>query len=181
MKKNLTLVWVMLGLWSTSLMAIPVEPIVISKITLQKDNAKITLENNVFKQVVEQNFVDAIANKIDHDIAIKVFNQSKNWESLTGDPSGTHLLRFSISATKFITGKFKIKGAKNASFYLNQIAIEGDNDFTLELLNQDYRALLIVSGVEQWQDFSIEWLDDVLDDNKPQPANQQQGHLRPRA
>jgi acylaminoacyl-peptidase len=34
----------------------------------------------------------------------------------------------------------------------------------VELLNQDYRALLVVSGVEKWQDFSIEWFDDALGD-----------------
>ena len=164
MTKNVTLVLVILGFWSTSLMAIPLETSLISKITLQKDTAKVALDDNLFTQVIKQNFVNTMSHKIDHDKGIKVFNQSKKWESLIGDPSGTHLLRFSISATKFATGKFKVKGAKNTSFYLNQMAIEGDNNFSVELLNQDYRALLVVSGVDQWQDFSIEWFDNVIDE-----------------
>jgi dipeptidyl aminopeptidase/acylaminoacyl peptidase len=162
MTKNLPLVVMMLGLFSTSLLASKVAPSVISKITLETGNAKVALGDNPFKQIVEQNFVKAISDKIDHDKLIKVFNQLKDWESLTGDPSGTHLLRFSISAHKFATGKFTIKGAKKASFYLNQMPIEGNNDFSVALLNQDYRALFVVSGVEQWQEFSIEWLDDAI-------------------
>ena len=162
MTKKLPLVVMMLGLFSTSLLASKVDPSVISKITLETGNAKVALGDNPFKQIVEQNFVKAISDKIDHDKVIKVFNQLKDWESLTGDPSGTHLLRFSISAHKFATGKFTIKGVKKASFYLNQIPIEGNNDFSVALLNQDYRALFVVSGVEQWQEFSIEWLDDAI-------------------
>jgi dipeptidyl aminopeptidase/acylaminoacyl peptidase len=176
MTKKLSLIVVMLGLCSTSLLAMQVAPSLISKITLEKDNAHVALGDNLYKEVVEQNFVNAISNKIDHDIAIQVFNQSKNWEPLTGNSSGTHLLRFSISANKFVKGKFKISGASNSSFYLNQIAIKGDNDFSVELLNQDYRVLLAVSGVEKWDGFSIEWLDDKADEigeSVPIPANKQ--------
>jgi dipeptidyl aminopeptidase/acylaminoacyl peptidase len=162
MTKNVSLIVMMLGFFSTSLLAMKVDPSLISKITLEKDHAKVALGDNPFKQVVEQNVVKAMSNKIDHDIAIKVFNQSKEWESLSGDSSGTHLLRFSISTNKFVTGKFKISGAKNASFYLNQSLIEGDKDFSVALLNQDYRALLVISGVEQWQALSIEWFDDGI-------------------
>ena len=159
---NLSLVVVMLGFFSTSLLAMEVDPSVISKITVENGNSKVALEDNPFKQVVEQNFVKAISNKLNNDMAITLFNQSKDWEPLTGDPLGTHLLRFSISAKKFVTGKFTIRGAKNASFYLNQTSIEGDKDFSVALLNQDYRAFFMVSGVEQWQEFSIEWFDDAI-------------------
>ena len=159
---NLSLVVVMLGFFSTSLLAMKVDPGVISKITVENGNTKVALKDNPFNQVVEQNFVKAISNKIDNDMAITLFNQSKDWEPLTGDPLGTHLLRFSISAKKFVTGKFTISGAKNASFYLNQTSIEGDKDFSVALLNQDYRAFFVVSGVEQWQEFSIEWFDDAI-------------------
>ena len=172
MTKKLSLIMVMLGLFSTSLLATQVAPNLISKITIEKDNAHLALDDNPFKKVVEQNFVNAISDKIDHDIAIQVFNQAKNWEPMTGDSSGTHLLRFSISANKFVKGKLKISGAKNASFYLNKMAVDGDKDFSVELLNQDYRALLVVSGVEQWKAFSIEWLDDKTD--KTESVNQQQ-------
>jgi dipeptidyl aminopeptidase/acylaminoacyl peptidase len=175
MIKKLTLIVVLLGFFSTSLLAIQVAPSVMSKITLEQDNAKVALDDNPFKQVIEQNFVKAMSNKIDHDIAITVFNQSQDWESLSGDSSGTHLLRFSISSNKFATGKFTISGAKNASFYLNQLSVEGNNDFSVELLNQDYRALIVVSGVEQWQDFSIEWIDDALKEaDTTEPVMQQQ-------
>ena len=159
---NLSLVVVMLGFFSTSLLAMKVDPGVISKITVENGNTKVALKDNPFNQVVEQNFVKAISNKIDNDKAITLFNQSKDWEPLTGDPLGTHLLRFSISAKKFVTGKFTISGAKNASFYLNQTSIEGDKDFSVALLNQDYRAFFVISGVEQWQEFSIEWFDDAI-------------------
>ena len=159
---NLSLVVVMLGFFSTSLLAMKVDPGVISKITVENGNTKVALKDNPFNQVVEQNFVKAISNKIDNDMAITLFNQSKDWEPLTGDPLGTHLLRFSISAKKFVTGKFTISGAKNASFYLNQTSIEGDKDFSVALLNQDYRAFFVISGVEQWQEFSIEWFDDAI-------------------
>ena len=162
MTKNLSLFVMMLGFFSTSLLAMKVEPSLISKITLETNDAKVALGDNPFKQVIEQNVVKAMSNKIDHDIGIKIFNQSKDWESLTGDPSGTHLLRFSLSTNQFVTGKFKISGAKNASFYLNQSLIEGDKDFSVALLNQDYRALLVVSGVEQWRALSIEWFDDGI-------------------
>jgi acylaminoacyl-peptidase len=119
-----------------------------------------------------------MSNKIDHDIGITVFNQSKDWEPLTGNSSGTHLLRFSISTNKFVTGKFKISGAKTASFYLNQSLIAGDKDYSVTLLNQDYRALLVVSGVEQWQALSIEWLDDgVKETNKIEPGMAQQSSV----
>jgi hypothetical protein len=80
MIKNLTLIVVLLGLFSTSLLAIQLAPSVMSKITLERDNAKVALDDNPFKQVVEQNFVKAMSNKIDHDIAITVFNQSQDWE-----------------------------------------------------------------------------------------------------
>jgi dipeptidyl aminopeptidase/acylaminoacyl peptidase len=174
MIKISSLVVVMLGFCCTSLIAMQVTPSLLSKMTLEKDNAKIALNDNPFKQVVEQNFVNTISNKIDHDIPIQVFNQSKNWEPLTGNSAGTHVLRFSISANKFVTGKFKVSGAKNASFYLNKMAVEGSTDFSVELLNQDYRALLVVSGVETWQDFSIEWFDDALGDtDETSPAMQQ--------
>ena len=106
MIKKLSLIVVMLGFISTSLSAMKVDPSVMSKITLDKGNAKVALGDNPFKQVVEQNFVNAMSNKIDQDIAIKVFNQSKDWESLTGDSSGTHLLRFSISANKKLNFKY---------------------------------------------------------------------------
>jgi dipeptidyl aminopeptidase/acylaminoacyl peptidase len=162
MTKNVSLIVMMLGFFSTSLLAMQVEPSLISKITLEKNDAKVALGDNPFKQVVAQNVVKTMSNKIDHDIGIKIFNQPKDWESLTGDPSGTHLLRFSISTNQFVTGKFTISGAKNASLYLNQSLIEGDKDFSVALLNQDYRALLVVSGVEQWQALSIEWFDDGI-------------------
>lgn len=178
MPANLSLVLVILGLFSTSLFAMEIDPSLISKITLENDNSKFSLNDNQFKQVVEQNFVHTISKNIDHDIPLKIFNQSKNWEPLTGDSSGTHLLRFSISANQFVTGKFKINGAKTFSFYLNQIAIEGDGDFSVELLNQDYRALLFVSGVERWQDFSIEWIDDGLNQkDETKPVIQQQSSV----
>ena len=68
-----------------------VELNLISKITLEKDHTKVLLIDAPFKQVVVQNIVKAMSTKIDHDIGIKVFNQSKDWESSTGNPSGKHL------------------------------------------------------------------------------------------
>jgi len=178
MTKNVSLVVMMLGFFSTLSLAMKVVPSLISKITLEKAYAKGALGDGPFKQVVEQNVVKAMSNKIDHDIGITVFNQSKDWEPLTGNSSGTHLLRFSISTNKFVTGKFKISGAKTASFYLNQSLIAGDKDYSVTLLNQDYRALLVVSGVEQWQALSIEWLDDgVKETNKIEPGMAQQSSV----
>jgi hypothetical protein len=54
MTKNLPLVVMMLGLFSTSLLASKVDPSVISKITLETGNAKVALGDNPFKQIVEK-------------------------------------------------------------------------------------------------------------------------------
>jgi tRNA U38,U39,U40 pseudouridine synthase TruA len=89
MTKNLPLVVMMLGLFSTSLLASKVDPSVISKITLETGNAKVALGDNPFKQIIEQNFVKAISDKIDHDKLIKVFNQLKgvvDWRSFRYSP-----------------------------------------------------------------------------------------------
>lgn len=149
-------------------MATTIEPRVISKITLESGSAELSVNKNPFSEVVEHNFIRTISAKIDQGISPSLFDHSQNWEPLSGDAAGTHLLRFSVSAKQYVTGTMTIKGAEKSSLYLNQAAVKGANEYALELLNQDYRALLIVSGVEQWQDFSIEWMDDAHDANAEQ-------------
>lgn len=163
MKNKLPLIAALLGCWVTPSIATTIDTSLISKITIENNDTKVSLANNQFSEVVEQNFIDVISTKIDQGTQIEVFSDSKTWESLGGNASGTHLLRFSISANQFATGTLTVTGAENSSLYLNKDAVEGNNEFTLKLLNQDYRALLMVSGVAQWEDFSIEWADDSID------------------
>lgn len=183
MKNKLLLFAVLLGSWVTPTVATTIDANVISKITIENNDTKVSLANNQFKQLVEQNFINAISTKIDQGMPIEVFNDSKTWESLNGNASGAHLLRFSISASQFATGTLTVTGAENSSLYLNKEALEGNNEFTLELLNQDYRALLMVSGVEQWEDFSIEWTDNLMasesNDDIDEDATTQEVSVKP--
>lgn len=165
MTKYFQLFLIFVGFWASSSMAMLVDPSVISKITVDGPNTVSTMHSNPFSEIVEHNLVRSISDKIDQDITPNLFNVSQDWTGLVGDAAGTHLLRFSVSSEQFVSGSFKVTGAENSSLYLNQVAIKGDNEYSLELMNQDYRALLFVSGVEQWQNFSIEWVDDALEEN----------------
>lgn len=156
-----------IGFWANPLVASTIDLNVVSKITLESNSSGLNLASNPFSDTVEHNVVRSISSKIEQDITPSLFNQSQSWTSLAGEATGTHLLRFSVTATQYASGKLSVVGAKKSSLYLNQIAIKGDNEYSLELINQDYRVLLIVSGIEQWKDFSIEWNDDVIDSNTP--------------
>lgn len=161
-----------LACWAAPSLATVVNPNVVSKITLDTNAAEHSLAKHPFSEAVEKNLVAAMTSNIDNKVTPTVFNQTQNWQTLsdimsgtegqentanTENATGTHLLRFSISASQFSTGTLKIEGAGASSLYLNQAAISGTNEYSLELMNQDYRALLVVSGIEQWQDFSIAW------------------------
>jgi dipeptidyl aminopeptidase/acylaminoacyl peptidase len=151
--------------WASS-MAEELDHLLMSKITLEQDKPKVTLADNAFSQVVMQNIINVMSKKIDNDRPITLFNEATTWAPLSGNAQGTHLLRFSISANQFAKGKLKINGAQRSSLYLNKSMVVGENEFALELLNQDYRALLVVSGVVQWDDFSVEWLNEATVDTQ---------------
>jgi acylaminoacyl-peptidase len=173
MNKHFRFLLIVLGFCSSLATATTVEHSVITKITLENGNDELSLATHPFSEVVEHNLVKAISGKIDQNITPSLFNQAQEWTSLSGDAAGTHLLRFSVSAQQFAKGKLLIEGATTTSLYLNEQGIEGVNEYSLELMNQDYRVLLIVSGVEQWQDFSIAWADDDSSDESGQVAQSQ--------
>ena len=156
----------------TNSAAATIDTDVFSKITIDKQDTKVSLASNQNSAQVTQNFVERVSHLIDRDQAISIFNETQAWEPLIGEASGTHLLRFAISSEQFTKGKLSVKGAEHSSLYLNQSHIKGEHDYNIELLNQDYRALLVVSGVSDWKEFSIEWSDDapgvsfVKDDGK---------------
>jgi acylaminoacyl-peptidase len=138
-------------------LAEPIDKALISKITLQDENAAHALNAHPFQSTAEHNIVRKISQALDEGQPIRVFNEEKVWNALGGQAGGTHMLRFSISAHQFVTGKLNVEGAANVSLFLNGQAISGDGEFSLKLLNQDHRALLIVSGVEDWESFTIAW------------------------
>jgi acylaminoacyl-peptidase len=156
----------MLACWASASLALTVDTKFISKITIDASNTKVSMASNQFSQVVEQNLVDTISGKIDHSKPISIFNEQKRWRALRGDASGEHLLRFSISASQFAKGKLVVDGAETASLYLNKESVnknivDDSSEFAITLLNQDYRVLLMVSGIKRWQDFSVQWLDEA--------------------
>jgi acylaminoacyl-peptidase len=163
MTHKLILLTAFLGCWGLPTIASTINSSLISKITIETADTKVALADNQFSKVVEQNFIDVISVNLDQGKPIVVFNEPKSWEPLSGEAEGTHILRLSLSASQYSTGKLKVLGAKAATLYLNNEAIKGNKEFSIELLNQDYRALLVVSGVDQWDDFSIEWIDDLLE------------------
>jgi acylaminoacyl-peptidase len=129
----------------------------ITKITLTNDADTSNIKDHQFPDSVQQNLINFISDKIDHDQRITVFNDTRTWTALTGETAGTHLLRFSILPQRYTTGSLTVEGAQNVSLYLNEQAQIGKSSFDVTLLNQDYRALMIVSGVENWQNVSISW------------------------
>ncbi|WP_371194934.1 alpha/beta hydrolase family protein [Glaciecola sp. SC05] len=162
MNKHFSLVLAALSFWATPLLATNIDSDMISKISIEGGNGKVALADNAFSDVVEHNFIHKITRKIDQGLPPTLFNTTQDWSALSGESAGTHLLRFSISASQFTKGRLSITGAETSSLYLNTEAMKGDNEYDLTLMNQDYRALLMVTGVEQWQDFSIEWADDAV-------------------
>ncbi len=145
-----------------------VEREMISKITLEKSTTPTQLNAHMYKDKVKQSLIEQISKRLDNQEPIHLFGQKLAFKSLTGEPSGTHLLRFSISSKQFITGKLSVSGAKNATLFLNATHIKGNETFDVTLLNQDYRVLLIVSGIESWDDFNIEWEADANGEKEAQ-------------
>ena len=180
MNKKQLLLAVSVACLSPFISAETIDQSIISKITIQSSNDSVSINENTFKDTVKQNLITNIANKLDTSQKISIFGDSKSWEALSGSADGTHLLRFSISSNQFTKGKLKIEGAEHASLYLNASHVSGNNTFDVELLNQDYRALVIVSGATQWQDFSISWEGDesanvvFADDNDKKRASMKQ-------
>ena len=129
----------------------------ITKITLINDTNLPNIKDYPFPESAQQNLINLISDKIDHDQPITIFNDTRTWTALTGKTAGIHLLRFSILPQRYTTGTLTVEGAKSVSLYLNEQAQSGKSSFELALLNQDYRALMIVSGVENWQNVSISW------------------------
>ena len=129
----------------------------ITKITLTNDADTSSIKDHQFPDSVQQNLINFISDKIDHDQPITIFNDTRTWTALTGETAGTHLLRFSILPQRYTTGSLTVEGAQNVSLYLNEQTQSGKSSFDVTLLNQDYRALMIVSGVENWQNVSISW------------------------
>lgn len=136
-----------------------VDPSLISKVTVLGDDIPVAMDSHPYSDSVKQNIINSISAKLDTNQDIKLFGEKASWLALEGDSAGTHILRFSVSASAFTTGELKISGAGNAALYLNKVHIKGNSTYTLNLLNQDYRVLLIVNGVENWQDFTVEWID----------------------
>ncbi len=145
---------------SISSFAYTIESQLISKVTLDTDNNTTALNEHPFFEKVTQNFINTLSEKLDNNESIIVFNEDKSWSQIGGNVEGTHVLRFSISARQFIKGKFRISGVEHSALYLNKSLCVGNKEHSVSLLNQDYRALLIVTGVESWDDFSIEWIAD---------------------
>ena len=134
-----------------------VSPELITKITLINHPNQSDLTEHQFSDSVQQNLINRISKHLDQNQPITMFNQRKTWTGLTGDTLGTHLLRFSIAPQRYISGKLTIAGAESVSLYLNGQSLNGSTSFDLNLLNQDYRALMIVSGVKNWDDFNVSW------------------------
>lgn len=145
-----------------------VEREVISKITLEKGNSPSQLNKHMHKHKVKQNLINQISERLDNKEPIRLFGQDLSFESLSGESSGTHLLRFSASAKQFTTGKLNVSGAKHATLFLNAEHVKGSDTFDISLLNQDYRVLLIVSGIESWDNLNIEWEVDANGEKEPQ-------------
>lgn len=164
--KNLTRFIVLLAsFWAIPSTGSTIGSELISKITIESSDVNVGMTKNAFSPEVKQNFINSIATTLKNGAKPTIFGDTKTWGALSGDSTGTHLLRFALSAHKFTNGTLSVKGAGTSALFLNQEAITGTNEYKLKLINQDYSALLLVSGVESWQDFSLSWAENEDSDN----------------
>ena len=135
----------------------------ISKIHIEGGDTKVALSNNQFSELAQQSLINTLSHRVEQNLPIEIFGKSQSWEPVQGSTDGTHLLRFSVSANQFTKGTLKVSGVEHSSLYLNKELVKGEHEYKLELLNQDYTVLLLVSGIETWDDLSIEWIDGTAD------------------
>ncbi len=161
MKKILQVGVVAFSLASQVLFADAIDKTQLQVIELEDATAKISLADNMFSDEVKQNFIDRTSRQLDQGETLNIFGKTKKWHSLDTAYQGTQLIRFSIAGHRFAKGKLKLSGVESSSLYLNGESVKGKNEYELTLLNQDYRVLLIVSGIESVDKFAINWESDL--------------------
>ena len=127
-------------------------------------NYSVKTSENSFEDVISKNLINSIYESLEKDESIRIFGDKKSWRSFDKIKSkegkskqGAHIIRFGISAERFTKGKLTVKGAEKSSFYLNNEKISGNGSYSLELVNGDYRALLVVDEVKDWQALELDW------------------------
>ncbi len=137
----------------------------------------ISLNENASKSVIQNNLAQYIDHSLNQDSEIEIFNDSKAWINLNDaeNSKGTQIIRFGISTQPFTQGTLSLQGATKASLYINGEKISGSNSFKLNLINGDYRALIVAESVEDWSQLVVDWKsDDPIvfnnDSNKKRPS-----------
>ncbi|WP_196139109.1 S9 family peptidase [Aliikangiella sp. G2MR2-5] len=164
MKKRFTCIASLL--LATSLVsAEPVDGRYIRILDAFDSGTSIQLSDNNFKDLITDNLVRQVNLALEQRSDVEIFNQKKEWIDLdeVESSSQSRLVRFGMSTSKFAKGTLIIEGANNSSLYLNGTQIKGNNKFKLELVNGDYRVLLLVEGVKDWKQFKVDWNPDNKD------------------
>jgi acylaminoacyl-peptidase len=121
----------------------------------------VVLADSDYGQQIKQNLVDSISQSLDQDKEIKIFSETMHWKALSQKTqtsnSSLEIFRFRLSSEQFTQGKLKLDGLGKPSVYINRKIISGDGSYKLDLLNADYRVIVIADSVEDWSKVSFEW------------------------
>jgi acylaminoacyl-peptidase len=132
--------------------------------------SSVALSDTDYAKTIKQGLVDSISMSLDHNRDFKLFGQSTQWQALSKmtqvKEDQLHVLRFRLSAQQFSQGKLKLEGLTKPSVYLNRMKQSGDGSYKLDLLNGDYRVLVLADKVEDWTKVNLEW---VADEGKATP------------
>mgnify|MGYP005813418405 CR=1 FL=1 len=121
----------------------------------------ITFSDGDYAKQIKQGLVDSISKSLDQDKNIKIFGESTEWLSLDqmkrARTSFVNIFRFRLTAEQFAQGKLKVDGLTKHSVYLNKKKLSGESSYKLDLLNGDYRVLVVADKVEDWSKVSFDW------------------------
>lgn len=122
------------------------------------------VDGHPFKKQANQNLIDSLSLSLDRQEKLRIFDEEKKWQSLTdvstSDAKGIRIFRLGINAEQFTQGKLKLEGLTNPKLYINGRAQKGDGSYTLELMNGDYRLLIIAEKVDDWSKVDFDWKSD---------------------
>lgn len=161
MKISIAVITAILSLFFFQAIAEPVSTDKVQVLSSIKAST-IALSDSDYDKQIKQSLIDSISQSLDQDKVIKLFGEQKKWQPLSQmnqvRASQLEIFRFRISSEQFAQGKLKLNGLNKPSVYLNQKKISDKDGYQLDLLNGDYRALVVADKVEDWSKVSFEWV-----------------------
>ncbi|MET1257312.1 alpha/beta hydrolase family protein [Aliikangiella maris] len=144
--------------------SIPLEPFSVLPV---KSLYAVNFAAQDFSDVAQVNLINSIRQSLNQQTQLTLFGERQQWQPFNQikqsasknetQSTASYVFRVGLSTERFAQGTLKVEGIDKVAVFLNGEKLSGTSQYQLDLVNGDYRLLMVASGIKDWQKVNFDW------------------------